>query len=118
MATPDCVFCEILSGREHAYRVSESAFFASFVPLRPATWGHLLVVPKNHAEFVWNLPARFLEETTEEVARLARLAVRELGADGRGSGYRRPTTSSWENDRWLAITRSPDPRPRPRRSVF
>jgi diadenosine tetraphosphate (Ap4A) HIT family hydrolase len=45
----DCIFCEIVAGREPAsfvHRDSELAAFMSNAPINP---GHLLVIPREHA---------------------------------------------------------------------
>ncbi len=45
----DCVFCGIVGGRVRASRVYEDAQVLSFMEIRPAAPGDLLVIPKAHA---------------------------------------------------------------------
>ncbi|MFC8826965.1 HIT family protein [Streptomyces sp. NPDC057137] len=45
-----CVFCAIARGREPASVVFEDEWVIAFMDLQPVTPGHLLVVPKSHAE--------------------------------------------------------------------
>jgi len=45
----DCVFCAIVAGDLPASRVYDDERVLAFLDLRPATPGHLLVIPKRHA---------------------------------------------------------------------
>jgi histidine triad (HIT) family protein len=46
----DCVFCDIIAGkRPHPKRFKRAPGFVMFEPLDPVTPGHLLVVPRRHA---------------------------------------------------------------------
>jgi len=55
--TPECIFCQIISGTRRAEVVFESESTIAFLDRFPAARGHTLVVPKRHAP---TLPA--LEE--------------------------------------------------------
>jgi histidine triad (HIT) family protein len=65
----DCVFCAIVAGRAAAHRLVEDEHTVSFLNIAPATVGHALVVPRRHAEGLWDLE-------DEEHARVARMASR------------------------------------------
>jgi histidine triad (HIT) family protein len=45
-----CVFCEILAGRRPASFIYQDDDVAAFLDIRPLTPGHLLVVPRAHAD--------------------------------------------------------------------
>jgi len=45
-----CVFCEILAGRQPASFVYQDDEVAAFLDIRPLTQGHLLVIPRAHAD--------------------------------------------------------------------
>jgi histidine triad (HIT) family protein len=45
-----CVFCEILAGRLPASFVYQDDEVAAFLDIRPVTRGHLLVIPRAHAD--------------------------------------------------------------------
>lgn len=73
----ECVFCEIVAGRAPASVVWEDESLMAFLDIHPARPGHMLVVPRGHAQFV-------SEMTEEAVGRL--LAVgRRLAAAVRAS---------------------------------
>jgi histidine triad (HIT) family protein len=45
-----CVFCAILAGRQPASFVYQDDDAAAFMDIRPFTRGHLLVIPRAHAD--------------------------------------------------------------------
>lgn len=49
MSVMDCVFCAIVAGDLPASTVYDDDRVLAFADIRPATTGHLLVVPKRHA---------------------------------------------------------------------
>lgn len=51
----ECIFCAIVSGEAPASRVFEDDRVLAFMDLRPATPGHLLVVPRAHAPHLVDL---------------------------------------------------------------
>ncbi len=52
-----CIFCEIAAGRIPAQIVYEDEECVAFMDLMPITKGHVLVIPRVHAENIWELPA-------------------------------------------------------------
>ena len=48
-ADPDCLFCKIVAGDVPAMRVHEDERTIAFMDINPATRGHLLVIPREHA---------------------------------------------------------------------
>ena len=63
------MFCAIVAGRAPAHRLLEDEHTVSFLNIAPATVGHSLVVPRRHADGLWDLE-------DEEHARVARAAGR------------------------------------------
>ena len=53
--TVGCVFCSIVGGESSSYRVAESDRALAFLDINPATEGHTLVIPKVHADDIWDL---------------------------------------------------------------
>ena len=56
MKTAECPFCKIVSGELNAYKVYEDEKFLAFLSIRPVTDGHVLVIPKEHIRWVWDVP--------------------------------------------------------------
>ena len=82
MRKEDCIFCKIANGEIPSKTLYEDADFRVILDLSPATKGHALILPKEHAANIYELP----EETAGKVFKLAKkLATKmtdKLGADG------------------------------------
>jgi histidine triad (HIT) family protein len=83
MATdPDCLFCKIVAGDVPATLVHEDERTVAFMDINPATRGHLLVVPREHAENVLEIDPDDLEAVARTGQAMARRVRDKLGADG------------------------------------
>jgi histidine triad (HIT) family protein len=74
----DCIFCQIAAGRAPAFRVAEDERALAFMDLFPASDGHVLVIPKGHAENVFEMedpPMRAAAALSRRVARAMRAAL-------------------------------------------
>ncbi|HYW03057.1 MAG TPA: HIT family protein [Gammaproteobacteria bacterium] len=81
-----CVFCGILAGRLPAARVCEGPRCVAFMDLYPLRPCHLLVVPRQHHEFLSELPTAERDAMAAVGTHLAR-AVRVAFPDVRGFNY-------------------------------
>lgn len=81
-ADPDCLFCKIVAGELPATIVEEDARTVSFMDINPATRGHVLVVPRNHARDLLSIDADDLAATAVAAQRLAVRMRERLGAAG------------------------------------
>ena len=72
-----CIFCAIVAGRAPAHRVAEDEHAVAFMDLFPVAEGHTLVIPKDHAENVFEME----EEAMCAVAALARRVARAIRAE-------------------------------------
>lgn len=78
MADTSCPFCAIIMGEGPARVVYRDDHAVAFFPLRPATFGHTLVVPRRHIPDIWELPeadAACLSRTVLRGAAALRAAV-------------------------------------------
>ena len=82
MKKEDCIFCKIAGGEIPSRTLYEDQLFRVILDLAPATRGHALILPKEHADNLYELP----EETASAVMVLAKklaLVMRErLSCDG------------------------------------
>ena len=82
MKMEDCIFCKIANGEIPTKTLYEDADFRVILDLGPATKGHALILPKEHAANLYELP----DETAGKVLVLAKrmaLTMREkLHCDG------------------------------------
>jgi histidine triad (HIT) family protein len=78
----DCIFCKIVAGEVPAQIVAQDEQTLAFMDIAPATRGHALVIPKRHAQDLWEIEPSELVAVAAAAQRLA-LRVRDrLGADG------------------------------------
>ena len=52
----DCIFCKIVKGEIPCYKIYEDEGFIGFLDIKPIKKGHLLVIPKKHYRWVWDVP--------------------------------------------------------------
>lgn len=65
----DCIFCKIVSGEIPSHRVYEDEKFLAFMDVFPRVKGHVLVIPKKHYRWVYDVPEFGLYwETARNVA--------------------------------------------------
>ena len=77
-----CVFCAIVAGSQPAHVVLDDDRFVAFLDVRPLFPGHVLLVPREHHETLWDLPDDLLAPLGERTRRLA-VAVRSaMGSVG------------------------------------
>ena len=82
MATPSCLFCDIVAGDVDAEVVLETEQTFGFLDSRPVFKGHTLLVPREHVVTLPDLPARLRDPFLEAGQRLAAAMVAGLGAQG------------------------------------
>ncbi len=51
----DCIFCKILNNEIPSFTVYEDENFKAILDIAPATKGHVLVIPKEHSENIFDL---------------------------------------------------------------
>jgi histidine triad (HIT) family protein len=51
----DCIFCRIINGEIPSLKVYENDKVLAFEDINPITEGHTLVVPKSHAQDLWEI---------------------------------------------------------------
>ena len=81
-ADPDCLFCKIVAGEVPSTRVREDERTIAFMDINPATRGHLLVIPREHATDLRDIGAEDLNACLAVGQALARTMEEKLGADG------------------------------------
>jgi len=89
-----CLFCKIAAGEIPSEKVGENGEAFAFLDIRPLARGHVLVVPKRHAERFGDMSpaaAHAVAELAQEVARRQQTGLGAQGAtiavnDGRAAG--------------------------------
>ena len=78
----DCIFCRIVAGELPATVIASEERAIAFMDIGPATRGHALVIPREHAQDIHDIGAEDLAACAALAARVAGLARERLGADG------------------------------------
>ena len=81
-ADPDCLFCKIVAGELPATVVDSDDRTISFMDINPATKGHALVIPRDHARDLLALSQEDLDACMRASQRAAQRAMDRLDADG------------------------------------
>ena len=79
---PDCIFCKIVAGELPATIVDEDERAIAFMDIHPATRGHALVVPREHATDLLSVPLEDLDACMRAAQKLAHRMKETLNADG------------------------------------
>ncbi|MEJ6527521.1 HIT family protein [Exiguobacterium sp. USCH10] len=79
---PTCIFCKIAQQEIPSYRVYEDEAVVAFLDLSQVTKGHTLVIPKHHANNVYELPEEVAADVFKRVPTIAKAIQRETGAIG------------------------------------
>ena len=56
------IFSKIISGEVASYKIAENDKFFAFLDIFPLREGHVLVVPKNETDNLFDLPHEYLQE--------------------------------------------------------
>jgi histidine triad (HIT) family protein len=67
----DCIFCKIINKEIPAYVVWEDDQFLAMLDIRPVNPGHLLIIPKQHIETIFDIPQPLYNELFETVKALS-----------------------------------------------
>lgn len=80
--TSECIFCAIVAGDAPAHVVHEDEHTVSFLDINPVTRGHTLVVPRVHAEDMWDADEDTAVAVMRSAWQVARLLRRALDPEG------------------------------------
>jgi histidine triad (HIT) family protein len=78
----DCIFCAIASGEGKAEIVASDERTVAFLDINPATRGHTLVIPRTHAENLFEVEQDDLLAAMAAARRLAQRMRETLEPDG------------------------------------
>ena len=78
----DCIFCKIIEGEIPAVKVLDEELVLAFMDINPSSRGHMLVVPKKHAENIFEISEGDLAAVIKAVKRCATAVKEALKAEG------------------------------------
>ncbi len=101
MADNKCLFCGIIDGSIPSLKVFESKNVVAVLSIKPATKGHVLVIPKVHQAYIHSLSNELLVELMNAIKSVTMLLSQSfnpagfniLNSMGAGAGQRVPHVS-------------------------
>lgn len=82
MKKEDCIFCKIANGEVPSKTLYEDEDFRVILDLGPATKGHALILPKEHAADLFELSEETASKVLVTAKRVAARMVEKLHCDG------------------------------------
>lgn len=82
MRDENCVFCKILNGDIPSAKLYEDEDFEIILDVGPASFGHALIIPKNHYANLYEMPEELLAKSVSLAKVWGEKIVKALGADG------------------------------------
>jgi len=83
----ECIFCKIIDGEIPAVKVLDEELVLAFMDINPSTRGHMLVVPKKHAENIFEISEGDLTAVITAVKRCSEAVKEALKAEGSSSPH-------------------------------
>jgi histidine triad (HIT) family protein len=78
----NCIFCRIAKSEIPSLKLYEDKFLFAFLDINPVTEGHILIIPKEHYENIFDAPEEILEKITKLSKKLAKTLKEKLNAKG------------------------------------
>ena len=75
----DCIFCKIVAGDIPSVKVYENDLVFAFMDINPVQPGHTLVIPKAHAENLWEIPVSDLSAVHAASQKIVKAMQNALG---------------------------------------
>lgn len=82
MRKDDCIFCKIANGEIHSKTLYEDERFRVILDLGPATRGHALILPKDHAANLFELSDDIAANVLILARNMAAQMTQKLDCDG------------------------------------
>ena len=78
----DCIFCKIVKGEIPCFTIFEDDSVLAFADINPISTGHTLIIPKSHAENIWEIEEADLTAIHRTARRVAEAMKTALQPDG------------------------------------
>jgi len=75
----DCIFCKIVAGEIPSVKVYEDDLVFAFMDINPVQTGHALIIPKAHAENLWEISEADLAAVHSASRKIVTAMQRALG---------------------------------------
>ena len=82
MTKETCIFCKIIKGEIPSYTIYEDEDFKVILDINPASKGHAIILPKQHAANIYELPEELAAKAMVLAKKLASHMTEKLDCDG------------------------------------
>lgn len=76
-----CIFCKIAKGEIPSYKVYENDDLLAFLDINPFSRGHILLIPKKHVKWVWDLDEKDYLNLMNAVKKIAKVMQEEFNTE-------------------------------------
>jgi len=82
MSQTDCIFCKIAAGEIPATKIIENDVSIAFMDIGPLAEGHVLLIPKAHAQTLDEIPPQQAGKMLESLPALVKAVQTATGCQG------------------------------------
>jgi len=82
MKKADCIFCKLANGEIPTNAIYEDEDFKVILDVAPATRGHALILPKEHADNLYELPDEIASKVLVLAKKMATAMTEKLKCEG------------------------------------
>ncbi len=83
----ECIFCKIVKGEIPCHKVYENTDVLAFLDIKPHAQGHTVVIPKLHAETLFELPDIKGKPMMDAIRKVMEKLKQKLSCDGFNVGW-------------------------------
>ena len=78
----NCIFCKIVAGQVPCTKLDEDEDVLAFLDINPVTYGHTLVISKEHYSTFLSTPKAIMNKVMNVAQRIGQVQIEQLGAKG------------------------------------
>ena len=78
----NCIFCKIVAGQVPCTKLYEDDDVLAFLDINPVTYGHTLVISKEHYSTFLSTPKSVMNKVMNVAQRIGQVQIEQLGAKG------------------------------------
>ena len=78
----NCIFCKLVAGQVPCTKLYEDEDVLAFLDINPVTYGHTLVISKEHYSTFLSTPKAIMNKVMNVAQRIGQVQIEQLGAKG------------------------------------
>jgi len=77
----DCIFCKISKGEIPSEKIYEDKNSLAFLDINPVNYGHVLIIPKEHYQWLYDVPDKILSDLFINVKKIMKVIKKTYNCD-------------------------------------